>query len=213
MWEKYKDFNIEVNEKGEIRNATTKTLRKQVELKGRGKNWYKVISVNINKKPKIFYVHRIVAETFIPNPNNYPCVNHIDNNKQNNAIKNLEWCTFQENTINAYYKQNAFKKCVCKCCGKEFFYRGKEDDICHLCKQKQNQKIISINNKKKKLNERKTIIDKALKNNFSYYYYYRHKKVFDSWAKGVSARQISISENCSHQNISKLINRLKLYAN
>lgn len=58
-----------------------------------------VILVSGLDKPKLFRVHRLVAMTFIPNPNNYPCVNHKDENKANNYVDNLEWCTVAYNNI------------------------------------------------------------------------------------------------------------------
>ena len=63
---------------------------------------YKKVELCKDGKRKGFKVHRLVAIAFIPNPDNKPEVNHIDGNKINNNIDNLEWVTSSENTIHAY---------------------------------------------------------------------------------------------------------------
>lgn len=62
-----------------------------------------LVSSSVDGKKVTLLVHRIVATCFIPNPNNLPEVNHIDNDPTNNAVSNLEWCTDQ---YNQNYKKN-----------------------------------------------------------------------------------------------------------
>ena len=69
---------------------------------------YLKIRLSKNSKRSSYYVHRLVALTFIPNDNNKRCVNHKDCNKLNNILDNLEWATDSENIIHAY-NNNLFK--------------------------------------------------------------------------------------------------------
>lgn len=65
---------------------------------------YLRVSLNKNGIRKGYFIHRLVAQAFIPNPNNYPCVNHKDCNGNNNKVNNLEWCTYKQN--NSYKNHN-----------------------------------------------------------------------------------------------------------
>ena len=63
---------------------------------------YLAVKLWKNGECKQHYIHRLVAETFIPNPNNYPEINHIDGDKRNNAVSNLEWCNRKMNVQHSY---------------------------------------------------------------------------------------------------------------
>lgn len=108
-WRTIFDFpNYEVSNKGNIRSKeyndslghlrSSKKLKKQVNNCG----YEYVILSSKEEKHKTLTVHRIVAKTFIPNPEEKEDVNHIDGNKLNNNVNNLEWTTTQENIIKRY---------------------------------------------------------------------------------------------------------------
>lgn len=113
IWKQYPEFNfIEVNYFGEVRTVnrtvTCKNGRK-IFVKGRAlkqqlnNKGYLYVEFRVKGKKVRLFVHRMVAITFLPNPNGYPEVNHKDNNPKNNAISNLEWCTRKYNND---YKKN-----------------------------------------------------------------------------------------------------------
>lgn len=89
MIEQVKDYpNYSVNHLGEVFN--NKTGRK---LKQTVKSGYCLVYLYNEKGRKAFLAHRLVAQTFLPNPNNFPEVNHKDENPLNNNVENLEWCS------------------------------------------------------------------------------------------------------------------------
>lgn len=111
----YKNI-LEISSNGEVRNKKTKKLRKLYVNKA-GYLW-------VGTKYGLFThptIHRLVALAFIPNPYNLPCVNHIDENKLNNKVDNLEWCTYKYNSnygnrnlkIKQYHKNNTYKRVGC----------------------------------------------------------------------------------------------------
>lgn len=77
-------------------NRGYRTVRERIlqNVLSRGRN---VVGFVINGRTKKIYVYRLVAEAFIPNPNDYKFVNHIDENPSNDRVDNLEWCTPKHN--------------------------------------------------------------------------------------------------------------------
>lgn len=102
IWKNINGFEekYEISNYGRIRNKITNHIYKNTNQYG---NYFSVILYDKTHKKSI-RIHRLVAEAFIPNPNNYPCVNHKDMNKQNNHVDNLEWCTYSHNTRDAIKK-------------------------------------------------------------------------------------------------------------
>lgn len=90
--------NYEITRNGKCINKKTKKV-KDTFVSNTG---YERVSLWINGNHKNMSIHRMVAETYIPNPNNYKCINHIDGNKLNNNVNNLEWCNASQNMKHAY---------------------------------------------------------------------------------------------------------------
>jgi len=87
---KGREGSYEVSDSGQIRKCSGKVL-------GQWKNDQGYSLARLANPRKTVRVHRIVAEAFIPNPKSYPFVNHIDCNRSNNSVENLEWCTQWQN--------------------------------------------------------------------------------------------------------------------
>lgn len=91
IWKEYKDTHYSASNTGKIRNDRTgKILKPRVNEKG-----YHTVCIG----RKCIRVHRMVAECFIPNPDNLPQINHKDEDKTNNSAENLEWCCNRYNQI------------------------------------------------------------------------------------------------------------------
>jgi len=107
QWIKVKGYeNYSVSPEGQVRNDKTgRILRPRRQTQG-----YVQVHLCRNGKVVQHLVHRLVAEAFLPNPEQYPCVNHINEDKSDNRVENLEWCTKQYN--NNYGTRDMRRKCV-----------------------------------------------------------------------------------------------------
>lgn len=86
------------------------TVRKRILRPNKIRNGYYQYALYKNGKRHMRLGHKLVAEAFLPNPNNYPIINHKDENKTNNAVNNLEWCTHSYNVKYSAYKSTEHYK-------------------------------------------------------------------------------------------------------
>lgn len=126
----------EISNYGRIRNIKRDKILSQYQDKKTG-YMYVALHVNHKKGNKVFSVHRLVAMTFVPNPDNLPIVNHLDSDRTHNYFENLEWSTYSENVIHSIEHGNWF---VRGCAVKTTY----SDELVHnICKMIQNGKTNS----------------------------------------------------------------------
>lgn len=107
MWNTIPDFpNYEINREGVIRNKTTKHYKKITV----GRDGYPKVELYNKGVRKHFKLHRLLAIIFIPNPENKREVNHIDMNKMNYSLDNLEWVTPSENMAHVIQNEDKDSK-------------------------------------------------------------------------------------------------------
>lgn len=94
---KIANTNYYVDEYGEVYNKNFKKLKQKIKKTG----YCELGLIQLDGSVKWCLIHRLVAQTYIENPENKPFVNHIDGNKLNNCVDNLEWVTHQENMDHA----------------------------------------------------------------------------------------------------------------
>lgn len=111
IWKSIRNTIYECSNLGRFRRKT-KDITKQSGL-------YLYQNGTINEKgyvivrcPKRIYAHRLIAQTFIPNPLNKPQVNHKNKIRNDNRVENLEWCTASENMMHKYYNSINLRKVI-----------------------------------------------------------------------------------------------------
>ena len=130
------DSRYEISTFGNVRNKKTLKIIKQFDNGGGYLTVAFWIKNNISKKKKKFYVHRLVASAFIDNPLKKSQVNHIDGDKSNNTVTNLEWVTVSENKMHNYrklgYTISTKNREITSKRMKEYHKQNKEKTIKHL---------------------------------------------------------------------------------
>lgn len=197
------ETDYDINELGEIySHKTNKILTGTIYNTG-----YKMVRLTIEGKKKGYAIHRLVAQTFIPNPDNLPVVNHKDGNKLNNHMNNLEWVSQSKN------RQHAIQTKVSK------LATGKREKIKDInendwIRYKDTTYLVSIDGEV--YNEKTKILLKQTSNNSGYIRYtlringkniskLAHILVMETWGK----QKLASNQVINHKDGNKINNNLK----
>ena len=115
LWQSIEGYeNYEISSFGRVKrfykNGKTKLLKPSQNTDG-----YHIVSLYRDRKMKAAVIHQFVANAFLPNPINKRCVDHINNDKLNNNVSNLRWCTLSQNSQNRSLSKNNTSGCKGVC--------------------------------------------------------------------------------------------------
>ena len=112
VWKDIKGYEgkYQVSNLGRVKSLIDNQGKQRTMILKQSCEKYCKVTLLKNSKQKRFRVHRLVAEAFIPNPNNYLYINHKDENPKNNVVDNLEWCTMAYNNTYGHRLKNVCKK-------------------------------------------------------------------------------------------------------
>lgn len=170
---------------------------------------YLAVSAYVDGKQNHYYVHRLVAEAYIPNPENKPTVNHRDCNGRNNAVSNLEWATYQENTNHAVF--NGLNRSVatcgvpCVCCGNPTLTKNR---VCRACKieSKIIEKRLSVVERKAEIVE--VILNKVEIDEISE----RNLDMLRMYSRGATLQEIGDRFGITRERVRQIIDRYLNYS-
>jgi len=146
------------------------------------------------------YVHRLVADAYLPNPNEYSQINHIDGNPSNNYVENLEWCSREQNIQHAYHN-GLFPAVICVLCNEKYHPKRKTSNwyFCSGCKDRiLTAAAIAVRNDEFDTEEIENALTADDLTSLG-------RKYLLMRARGMSYQNIADKLGCSRQNVHQIV--------